>query len=143
MEQYEYKIVPAPTRGRKGPGVKGAEGRFAHGLELAINALAAEGWSYLRSEILPSEERQGLTSSQTIYRSVLVFRRVVNRAEDPGAMINDTAEPPGMEEDAPSDVADEAATEEPMEAAEAEQPQQLQQRALNSLYTPSDNSKQV
>ncbi len=75
IQKYEYKVIPAPARGRKGPGVKGAEGRFAHGLETAINELAIEGWEYLRADILPSEERQGLTSSQTVYRSMLVFRR--------------------------------------------------------------------
>nr|WP_306130684.1 DUF4177 domain-containing protein [Roseovarius sp. MMSF_3350] len=75
MQKYEYKVIPAPAKGRKGPGVKGAEGRFAHGLETVINELALEGWEYLRADILPSEERQGLTSSQTVYRSMLVFRR--------------------------------------------------------------------
>ncbi|MGK7653404.1 DUF4177 domain-containing protein [Roseovarius sp. B08] len=75
IQKYEYKVIPAPAKGRKGPGVKGAEGRFAHGLETVINELALEGWEYLRADILPSEERQGLTSSQTVYRSMLVFRR--------------------------------------------------------------------
>lgn len=77
MAGYEYKVVPAPARGRKAPGVKTPEARFANGLETAMNALAAEGWEYLRADILPSEERQGLTSTQTVYRSVLVFRRPV------------------------------------------------------------------
>ena len=75
MHRYEYKIVPAPRKGRKGPKVKGAEARFAYNLELTINALASEGWEYVRADVLPSEERQGLTSSQTVYRSILVFRR--------------------------------------------------------------------
>jgi len=77
MQMYEYKVIPAPAKGRKAPGIKGPEARFAHGLELAMNALAAEGWDYLRADILPSEERQGLTSTQTVYRSVLVFRRAI------------------------------------------------------------------
>jgi len=77
MTRYTYKVIPAPAKGRKAPGVKGAEARFAHGLEQAINTLAAQGWEYLRADILPSEERQGLTSSTTIYRSVLVFRQEV------------------------------------------------------------------
>lgn len=78
MVQYEYKVIPAPTKGKKGPGVKTAEARFAHAIEGAMNDLAADGWMYLRSDLLPSEERQGLTSSQTVYRSVLVFRREVS-----------------------------------------------------------------
>ena len=88
MQIYEYKVVPAPTKGKKGPGVKGPDGRFAHSLELEMNALAAEGWEYLRADILPSEERQGLTSTQTVYRSVLVFRRAVEpeAATPPGPL---------------------------------------------------------
>lgn len=75
MTRYEYKVIPAPAKGRKAPGVKTPEARFAHGLQEVMNELGAKGWEYLRSDLLPSEERQGLTSSQTVYRSVLVFRR--------------------------------------------------------------------
>lgn len=77
MPVYEYKVVPAPTRGRKAAGVKTPEARFALSLEDLFCAMGREGWDYLRSDILPSEERHGLTSSQTVYRSVLVFRREV------------------------------------------------------------------
>ena len=79
MTRYTYKVIPAPAKGRKAPGVKGAEARFAHGLEEAMNEMAAQGWEYLRADILPSEERQGLTSTNTVYRSVLVFRREAKR----------------------------------------------------------------
>jgi hypothetical protein len=75
MTAYEYRVIPAPTKGRKAQGVKGAEARFAHALQDVMNRQATEGWEYQRSDILPSEERQGLTSSHTVYRSVLVFRR--------------------------------------------------------------------
>lgn len=74
---YEYKVLPAPRRGRKASGVKTPEARFALGIEDEINSLARQGWDYMRSDILPSEERQGLTSTHTVYRSVLVFRRAV------------------------------------------------------------------
>ncbi len=75
MTVYEYKVVPAPTRGRKAVGVKTPEARFALGFEEVLNEMGRVGWDYLRADILPSEERQGLTSSHTVYRSVLVFRR--------------------------------------------------------------------
>ena len=75
MTQFEYKVVPAPGKGRKARGVKGPEGRFANALEILMNEMASEGWEYQRAETLPSEERAGLTSSTTTYRSVLVFRR--------------------------------------------------------------------
>ncbi len=75
MKRYEYKILPAPTKGQKAPGVKGPEARFSHALQSLMNGLGAEGWEYQRADILPSEERQGLTSSHTVYRTLLVFRR--------------------------------------------------------------------
>jgi len=83
MTAYEYRVIPAPTKGRKAQGVKGAEARFANALQEVINDHAAEGWEYQRSDILPSEERQGLTSSHTVYRSVLVFRRPADAAAAP------------------------------------------------------------
>lgn len=75
MTLYDYKVIPAPSRGVKAKGVKTADARFAHAVELSLNALAAEGWEFHRAETLPSEERQGLTGSTTSYRSLLVFRR--------------------------------------------------------------------
>ena len=80
---YEYKVVPAPTKGQKARGIKGADGRFANALEAKMNTLAADRWEFLRTETLPSEERSGLTSTATKYRSVMVFRRP--RADDASA----------------------------------------------------------
>ena len=74
---FEYKVVPAPVKGVKAKGVKTPEARFALGVEQAINALAAEGWEYQRSDVLPSEERVGLTGSETHWRTLLVFRRAL------------------------------------------------------------------
>ncbi len=99
MVRYEYKVIPAPAKGLKAPGVKGAEARFAHALEQRMNEMAAEGWDYLRADILPSEERQGLTSTQTVYRSVLVFRRSIDTAVEP-AVAGDASED-AIEADAP------------------------------------------
>ncbi|MFD0858527.1 DUF4177 domain-containing protein [Roseovarius aquimarinus] len=80
MAQYEYKVIPAPTKGVKAPGRKTPEARFAGTIESTLNAEAAEGWEYLRTDILPSDERQGLTGSQTVYRTLLVFRRAKDGA---------------------------------------------------------------
>ncbi|MCI5096722.1 MAG: DUF4177 domain-containing protein [Rhodobacteraceae bacterium] len=75
MQRYEYKVVPAPHKGVKAKGVRSPEGRFANSIELQLNELAAEGWEFLRAELLPSEERSGLTGSTTNWRNLLVFRR--------------------------------------------------------------------
>ena len=75
MLKFEYKVVPAPTRGLRAKGVKGAEAKFAHALEAVMNEYGAQGWEYQRTDTLPSEERKGLTGRVTHMRHMLVFRR--------------------------------------------------------------------
>jgi len=77
MAKYEYKVVPAPSKGTKAKGVKTPEGRFAVSVEEVLNRMGADGWEYLRAELLPSDERSGLTGTTTNWRNVLVFRRLL------------------------------------------------------------------
>lgn len=73
---FEYRVVPAPNRGKRGKGRKGLDGRFANSLELTINELAREGWEYVRAESLPSNDKNGIGRRRTeTYQNVLVFRR--------------------------------------------------------------------
>ncbi len=81
MQRYEYKAVPAPRKGEKARGVKTTEDRFALALTHAINAMAKDGWEYLRTDSLPCEERVGFTGKTTVFQTVMVFRRAV-----PGAV---------------------------------------------------------
>ena len=81
MPSYEYKVVPAPVKGLKARGVRSPEARFAHALATAMNTLGAEGWSYLRADTLPAEERVGLTRTKTVYHNMLVFRREVEETD--------------------------------------------------------------
>ena len=78
MQNYEYKVVPAPNRGKKARGVKTPEARFANGIEGVLNEMAAQGWEFQRAEMLPSEERSGLTGTKTTWRNLLVFRRALS-----------------------------------------------------------------
>ena len=106
MPSHDYRVIPAPTRGKKAPGLKTAEARFARAIETCINDMAADGWDYMRADILPSAERQGLTGTQTVYRTLLVFRRPREDAEARGAQADapeisathqradDTSDPP-------------------------------------------------
>ena len=93
---WEYKVVPAPVKGVKEKGVKTPEARFALCIEHLLNEMAADDWQFHRAETLPSEERAGLTSTQTVWRHVMIFRRPVEAEEadytPPVAMIEDHAE---------------------------------------------------
>lgn len=75
MPKYEYKVVPAPVRGKRAKGAKGPSGRFANALESIMNQMGAEGWEYQRTDTLPAEERSGLTGKVTVFQNMLVFRR--------------------------------------------------------------------
>lgn len=80
MPVFEYKVVPAPSKGQKSKGVKGSGGRFAFALQTVMNDMATDGWEYQRTETLPSQDRSGLGSTTTTFRNVMVFRRP--RADD-------------------------------------------------------------
>ena len=86
MSGFEYKVVPAPMRGLKAKGVKGTPARFANALESVMNAYGAEGWEYVRTDTLPSEERTGLTGRTTVYQNMMVFRKAVV-TEAPAALL--------------------------------------------------------
>ncbi|MFT6105081.1 MAG: hypothetical protein ACJA1E_001508 [Paracoccaceae bacterium] len=80
MQAFEYKVVPAPEKGKSSKGIKGGAARFAHALETLMNTLAQEGWQYVRADTLPSQERVGLTGKTTVYQNMLVFRRSLETA---------------------------------------------------------------
>ncbi len=99
MQRYEYKVVPAPQKGTKAKGVKTPEGRFANSVEQLLNTMGQDGWEYQRAELLPSEERAGLTGSTTNWRNVLIFRRAVPEAiadEAPVIATPEVEETPGV-----------------------------------------------
>lgn len=75
MQRYEYHVVPAPKKGKRAKGVKGGEARFAHAVAEVMNEMAADGWDYLRTDTLPSEERSGIAGRTTVFQNLLVFRR--------------------------------------------------------------------
>ena len=80
MPQFEYKVLPAPTKGKRNRGSKGGAGRLAFAVQEMINDLALSGWEYQRSDTLPIQERSGLTGRVTVYHNMLVFRRPVDDA---------------------------------------------------------------
>lgn len=86
--RYEYHVIPAPEKGVKAKGARSTEARYAAALTEVLNTQAAEGWDFVRAEILPSTERQGLTGSKTTYVNLLVFRRVATEGtpQDPPSL---------------------------------------------------------
>ena len=107
MAHYEYRVVPAPRRGEKVRGVRAAEDRFAIALESVMNAQAAEGWEYQRTETLPAEEREGLMGKATVFQNMMVFRRpraAVTAPEQTVPLIEDKREEMAGSDDAADDA---------------------------------------
>jgi hypothetical protein len=89
MPQYEYKVIPAPRRGEKSREARTTEDRFALALTSLMNQLGREGWDYVRADVLPCDERSGLTGTKTTYQTMMVFRRAL----DPAPVAEGTAAP--------------------------------------------------
>lgn len=76
MSAYAYKCVPAPRRVRKSREHRTPAEAFCAAVQAAINAEAADGWEYVRTDLAPMEVRQGLFGGVTeTHQAVLVFRR--------------------------------------------------------------------
>lgn len=82
MATYEYKVIPAPGAGAKGRKGGTDEDCFIRAFEKALNAQAAEGWEFLRSETVPFQHRHRLTGRvSVIQQAMLVFRRAADPAQ--------------------------------------------------------------
>jgi len=132
MTQHEYKVIAAPTKGQKAPGAKSPEARFALAVETLMNDLAAEGWRYLRSDLLPSEERQGLTSSHIVYRSVLVFYRETGQQAAAAAPAEPAAKAPPVAAPPPATPAP-ALSVAPISAPDPAPPLRARPRPVNDV----------
>ena len=75
MQQFEYRVVPAPKKADRVKGAKTTPDRFAHALTQLMNEAGRDGWEYLRADTLPCEERVGLTGRTTTFQHMLVFCR--------------------------------------------------------------------
>lgn len=84
---FEYIAVPAPARGEKNRNIKSSGERFASTLSAELNRMAAGGWEFLRSEVLPSEERSGLSGRTVTYHNLLIFRRPLTTGKAAGTGI--------------------------------------------------------
>jgi hypothetical protein len=153
MSSYEYTVIPAPARGEKAKGARTGIERFAATLADALNDMAGDGWEYVRAEVLPAEERSGLTSRNTVYHNLLVFRRALHATPDrvlvveehlpatPPAMVSETS---GAVPDRPSDTSAaqtapvRAPFSQPMRAMPKQQPQP--RNAEPPLSAPSQSA---
>jgi hypothetical protein len=90
---FEYKTVGGPERGKRKRGCRTASERVAAAMEELIRAEAAEGWEYVRTDLVPVEERTSwLARRQTVHCAVLVFRRERGAEPEPRAALGRKAQ---------------------------------------------------
>jgi hypothetical protein len=77
---FEYKCVGGPERPKRLRGSSRSD-RVAFAMQEIIDAEAVDGWEYLRTDLVPVEEKAGLFSrTQEVHRAVLIFRREIAAA---------------------------------------------------------------
>jgi hypothetical protein len=86
MNGPEYKCVPVPRRPKKARGHKTPADAMAAAMEAIINAEAAQGWEYLRTDLVPMEARHGLFGAvHESHQAVMIFRRAPRTASTAAA----------------------------------------------------------
>jgi len=79
--EFEYKTVGGPDRGKRKDGARTVADRVAAAMEDIIRAQATGGWEYLRTDLVPVEERPSLLGRRRlVHCAVLVFRRPIGGA---------------------------------------------------------------
>ncbi|MBY8978093.1 hypothetical protein KHP62_19945 [Rhodobacteraceae bacterium NNCM2] len=72
----EYKAVGAPEKGRRKRGARSMSDRVAAAMEEILEREAVDGWEYLRTDLIPVEERSGwFGRAREVHRAVMIFRR--------------------------------------------------------------------
>jgi hypothetical protein len=73
---YRYKCVPAPKKAKRTREHRTDAEALVAAMEAAIAVEAAQGWEYLRTDVVPMETRKGLFSAASeTHQGVMVFRR--------------------------------------------------------------------
>lgn len=73
---YRYKCVPAPRKARRTREHRTDAEALVAAMEAAIAVEAAQGWEYLRTDVVPMQTRSGLFGAATeTHQGVMVFRR--------------------------------------------------------------------
>lgn len=82
---FEYKCVGAPERAKRKRGAKTRTDRVALAMQDVIMQEAVDGWEYLRTDLVPTEERSGMFSrTHEVHRAVMVFRRSLRSSASTG-----------------------------------------------------------
>ncbi|MGB0498375.1 MAG: hypothetical protein ACPGID_08550 [Rubricella sp.] len=98
MADLEYKTIPAPTTARKVRGVKRADERMALTLTDVLNAQSAEGWEFIGSETIVTEQKSGMLSRKELREtSFLVFCRETRKPAPAGRVEPQVEEPAASE----------------------------------------------
>ncbi|MEM1152440.1 MAG: hypothetical protein AAGI03_18185 [Pseudomonadota bacterium] len=108
-----------------------------------MNTYAADGWEYQRADILPSEERRGLRAAQTVYRTVLVFRRALEETQSETDASSVKAVPDEQEPTEPPAPPAPPIVSEARDTSEAEHVSEAERNARFSLVGPARRTQEA
>jgi len=82
---WRYRCVAAPRKARRSRAHKTCEDALLGAIEAVLAEQAAEGWEYLRTDLVPMEAKKGMLSATVeTHLGVMVFRRAATGDESPG-----------------------------------------------------------
>lgn len=130
----EYKCIGAPERPKRKRGMKTRSDRVAGAMQDIIATEAVDGWEYLRTDLIPVEEKAGLFGRvREVHRAVLIFHRGHVSVQTQPVLMPAITPPPERTldqprlDDAPADAPDDrfrlaADTSEPVSPSETPSP---------------------
>ncbi|MEM7490076.1 MAG: DUF4177 domain-containing protein, partial [Pseudomonadota bacterium] len=74
-ETHEFRVIPAPRKGERVPGLTTDDARMANTLTGLLNEMAVAGWEYVRADTLPNQVSADPSGTSPKTMTLLVFRR--------------------------------------------------------------------
>ncbi|MFW5654989.1 MAG: DUF4177 domain-containing protein, partial [Roseicyclus sp.] len=85
MSFYEYKVVPAPTTGRRRQRRVDGLDRYASTISDIMTELGLDGWDFIGAETLRERRRRFLILICDVERTLMIFRRAVTAPDEAAA----------------------------------------------------------
>jgi hypothetical protein len=81
MSYFEYKVVPAPTTGRRAQRRVDGLDKYASTVSDIMTELGLEGWDFIGAEQLRERRRRFFFLVSDVERTLMVFRREVTPSD--------------------------------------------------------------
>lgn len=101
MSHFEYKVVPAPTVGRRRQRRVDGLDKYASTISDVMTELGFDGWDFVGAEVLRERRRRFLILVCDVERTLMIFRRVAKPLERVAEPADSQSARPATEAPAP------------------------------------------